>query len=77
MLWLMYYRVRIFNIIIFYKYVVEVFILNCFVECVFLCIGADIDVCDKFGNTFFYIVVRYGYELLINILLENGSDFMK
>lgn len=75
--WLMYYRVGTFNIIISYKHVVEVFTLNCFVECVSLCTGADIDVCDKFGNTPLHIAARYGHELLINTLLENGSDPMK
>ena len=43
----------------------------------YMCIGADIDVCDKFGNTPLHIAARYGHELLINTLLENGSDPMK
>lgn len=44
---------------------------------IYLCTGADIDVCDKFGNTPLHIAARYGHELLINTLLENGSDPMK
>ena len=45
--------------------------------CLFLCLyfpGADIDCCDKIGNTPLHIAARYGHDLLINTLLENGSD---
>ena len=37
-------------------------------------LGADIDCCDKMGNSPLHIAARYGHDLLINTLLENGSD---
>ena len=37
-------------------------------------LGADIDCCDKMGNAPLHIAARYGHDLLINTLLENGSD---
>ena len=40
----------------------------------YLFLGADIDCCDKIGNTPLHIAARYGHDLLINTLLENGSD---
>ena len=45
------------------------------VRCLFL--GAEIDACDKNGNTSLHIAARYGHELLINVLLEQGADPMR
>lgn len=37
-------------------------------------VGAVFDCIDKDGNTPLHIAARYGHELLINTLLENGAD---
>lgn len=42
-----------------------------------LFLGAEIDACDKNGNTSLHIAARYGHELLINTLLEQGADPMR
>ena len=45
---------------------------GCFVVSVFT--GAEVDCVDKDGNTPLHIAARYGHELFINTLLQNGAD---
>ncbi|KAH3720747.1 hypothetical protein DPMN_063650 [Dreissena polymorpha] len=50
---------------------VKLFVLILFLFCP---PGSEVDSCDKTGNTPLHIAARYGHELLINTLLENGAD---
>ena len=39
--------------------------------------GAEVNACDKAGNTALHIAARHGHELLISTLLDNGADAMR
>lgn len=49
----------------------------CGMNLLFCIAGAEIDACDKMGNTPLHIAARYGHELMIHTLIENDVNAQK